>query len=188
MPCKEQTNLANPGLPVLFPDIRKLLIFYLHSSHRQEVCHILRVSIFILKSDPEMLGCDSASTVEHTCCDTLIHRLIENACWKTRGKKVHCHLEPIYKTTLCLVTKLFPKHVNISLQTTEVIDSVFPLPQDSQKKPCRSPLHNEKTEKTLSALLICYAGNLRRALNSNFAGCTTVHHRKIYLFSLSLQF
>lgn len=55
-------------------------------------------------------------------CDTFINplRLIENVCWKTRGKKkVHCHLEVIYKTTLCLVTKLFSKHVNI-LQTTKV--------------------------------------------------------------------
>lgn len=50
---------------------------------------------------------------------------------KKQGKiKVHCHLEMICKTAPHLVTKLrlFPKHVNISLQTAEVIGSTFPFP------------------------------------------------------------
>lgn len=52
-------------------------------------------------------------------CNTFINspRLIENGCWvaEKRDKKVHRHLEVIYKTVLHLVTRSrFPKHVNIS--------------------------------------------------------------------------
>lgn len=116
------------------------------------------------QSKPHMLGCSSASTVEHArgTSDEItlwyIYKPTETD-WKcmleNKGKKkVHCHLEVIYKTTLCLVTKLFSKHVNI-LQTTKVTDSLFPFPWDSQEKPCWSPLHNHWKEKILSVLLTC---------------------------------
>lgn len=117
-----------------------LPILRLHqpSSSKPSFCHILREILFVspkvnhklqeVAVSPQWNIWEAPLTKSH--CDIFISplRLIENACWveETRGKKVHCHLEVIYKTVLHLVTKLrFPKHVNTSLWTAEVIGSFF---------------------------------------------------------------
>lgn len=122
---------------------KTVAVFCLHPPGSSELsfCHILREILFVspkvnhklweVAASPQWNIWEAPLTKSH--CDTFINppRLTENACWveETRGRgKVHCHLEVIYKTVLHLVTKLrFPKHVNISLWTAEVIDSIFSI-------------------------------------------------------------
>lgn len=77
---------------------------------------------------------------------------------KKQGKiKVHCHLEMICKTALHLVTKLrlFPKHVNISLQTAEVIGSTFPFPWGQPRESKLVAITGLQTESALPWPLPC---------------------------------
>lgn len=114
-------------------------MFCLHSptAPSLDLPHPKRNSIHVPKCEPQTLGSSSIPTVEHMrgASDEItlwyIHKPTEidwNCMLSGRQKgkkKVHCHLEVIYKTALHLVTKLtFPKHINISLNS-EVIGSNF---------------------------------------------------------------